>query len=333
MQEKLYPFFIILLLSSCSYYTLYTGTENRKPLTDIPLRPHQNNVDVYFNNETPTQPYYRVVMVDATAPANASYNELLNNLKQHASAAGLDGVIILSKQQATNYSNVTDEIRLKDTTIQQERQVANAYELLSAIGLKYYNNIHYMDTIVKTTIIDLFENGKARKLTINFDYYGNVVDGPDKYGLEFYKSNIIPFDIERHTKGSMANWEYQRDEIDNVVSFRLKQGEIIYTAATILPGNEIQYKFYNPQNATSQHFQLQCLYNVEGILMEKKLYKNNTQLWKEVISYKDNTIAGFRRFALVNGIEVLLLQADNYFYNKDDLPTPLNAISQLHTEK
>jgi hypothetical protein len=58
MNKKFYSLVLLLPVFSCSNYSLYTGTERQKSITDIPLVPHRNNVDVYFNNEQPAQPYY-----------------------------------------------------------------------------------------------------------------------------------------------------------------------------------------------------------------------------------------------------------------------------------
>ena len=103
MNKIFYVLSLNFLCSSCAFYTLHTGTEKVKSITDIPLQPHQHNVDIFFNAELPTQPYYKVQMIETTAPDNASYEDLLNALKQRAMEIGVDGVIIIDKQQATSY--------------------------------------------------------------------------------------------------------------------------------------------------------------------------------------------------------------------------------------
>jgi hypothetical protein len=139
-----------------------------------------------------------VKVIEATGSSNASYDALLNSLKQEAEDAGLDGVLILEKHQAVEYTDISESRTIKDTTINIQRQDANTYQTLSAVGLKYVANIGCMATIVKSTIVDAHNDGKARKLTVLFDYYGNMLNTTDKYAAQFYADQIAPFDIQKH---------------------------------------------------------------------------------------------------------------------------------------
>jgi hypothetical protein len=324
--------FLSVLFSSCAFYALHTGTEKVKSITDIPLQPHQHNVDVYFNADLPTQPYYKVQMVEATAPDNASYEDLLNTLKQRAREIGVDAVIIVDKQQATSYQTVSDAITVRDSTVYRDRQVATAYQRIAGIGLKYYSNIDYMESIVKRTIIDVYENGKTRKLVVNFDYYGNLLPANmDKYAVEFYNNQIIPFDAEQHLAGNMAGWEYSYDENEKVAAYRLSQGETIFTSARLqlaVQANTafIDYQFFDPSQNKKQLFTLLVYKDENGKVLQTQLYQSNRLIWKEIINYKENLVIGYSRYAVENGSERLLLKADNYFYTKDDLPLPINPI-------
>jgi len=287
-------------------------------------------VDVFFNSELPSDAFYKVQVIDAVAPVNASYDELLLVLKQNAQAAGVDGVIIINKEQATQYDNVSDRLELSDTTIYRERQIATSYQRISAIGLKYFKRINYMDSIVKSTMIDEYENGKLRKLYITFDYYGNVVQGNDKYAGEFYMDNILPFDILRHLSGDVAYWEYYRELDNRVAAFRLKENDVTYVSAAIDPFSTarvitIHYKFLDSGSGKNSKYDLQCFFDSGGRLTEKRLIKKNYLVWKEKIEYLNSVVNGYSRFALVNGEERLLFKANNYFFNIDDLPEPIHV--------
>jgi hypothetical protein len=286
-------------------------------------------VDVFFNNELPSEAFYKVQIVDAVAPVNASYDELLLVLKQNAQVVGIDAVIIINKEQATQYNNVSDRLELSDTVIYRERQIATSYQRISAIGLKYFSKINYMDSIVKSTIIDEYENGKPRKLYITFDYYGNIVQGNDKYANEFYTDNILPFDISRQLSGDVAYWEYCRED-NKILSFRLKENDVTYIYAAIDPfgtsrTSTIHYKFFDPGSNKNSKFDLQCFFDTDGRLTEKRLLKKNQIIWKEKTEYINTVVTGYSRFAVVNGEDLLLFKANNYFFSIDDLPKPLNA--------
>ena len=331
MNKNFYLLIFLLPIFSCSNYTLHTGTEYQKSITNIPLVPHQHNVDVYFNNDQPTQPYYKVKMIDASGPSNASYEALLNTLKQEAAAAGLDGVLVLGKQQAVEYSNISEARTVRDTTINIDRQEANAYQIISAVGLKYAGNINYLDTIVKSTIVDIYEDGKARKLNILFDYYGNLLNATDNYAAQFYADDIAPFDIRKHDAASVSGWEYSYDEFNRVFSFRISNTLEVVASAMIERSssgriNAVQYKIKDPVSKRSIRYTLHCIYNLADRLMEKQLFNKNKLLWVEKINYHENTIAGCSRYNTVGETERLVFKADNYFFSQTDLPKPIDGV-------
>ncbi len=330
MNKTFYLLIFLLFIFSCSNYTLHTGTEYQKSITNIPLLPHQQNVDVYFNNEQPTQPYYKVKMIDASGPTNASYETLLKTLKQEAAAAGLDGVLVLEKHQAIEYNNISESRTIRDTTISIERQEANTYQTISAIGLKYAGNIKYLDTIVKSTIIDIYEDGKARKLNIQFDYYGNMLNATDKKAAQFYGDDIAPFDIQKQDAASVPGWEYSFDEFNQLLSFRISNTlEVVASARIERSGtgriDAVQYKIKDPVSKKNIRYTLQCIYNSAGKLVVKQLLNKNKLLWVEKINYKENTITGYSRYSSVGETERLVFKADNYFFSQADLPKPIDG--------
>jgi hypothetical protein len=317
MNKKFYFLVLLFPVFSCSNYSLYTGTERQKSITDIPLVPHQNNVDVYFNNEQPAQPYYKVKVIEANGSSNASYEALLNSLKQEAAAAGLDGVLIIEKQQAVVYNNVV------------HHQEATAYQTLSAVGLKYVANIGYMDTIVKSTIVDVYNDDKARKLTVLFDYYGNMLNTTDKYAAQFYADYIAPFDIQKHDAASVTGWEYSYDEFNRVYSFKISEMQEVVASAMVQSSssgriNTVQYKIKDPILKKNIRYTLQCIYNSADKLIGKQLLSKDKMLWTEKISYNENTIAGYSRYSAADETERLIFKADNYFFSQTDLPKPVD---------
>jgi len=311
---------------------LYTGTEHQKSITNIPLVPHHNNVDVYFNSDQPAQPYYKVKVIEATGLSNASFDALLISLKQQAAAEGLDGLLILEKQQAVEYNNISESRTVKDTTINIQRQEANAYQTISAVGLKYVSNIAYMDTIVKSTIIDSYDgDGHARKLYVPFDYYGKRLNDTEKYAAQFYADFIEPFDIQKHDAASIAGWEYSYDEFNKVFSFRMSDMQQVVASAIVERSNNgrinaVHYKIKDPVSQRNIRYTLLCVYNSSGQLIEKRLFDKDKLLWLEKINYNINTITRYSRFSIAGETERLIFKADNYFYTQTDLPKPVASI-------
>lgn len=249
-----------------------------------------------------------------------TYDQLLAKLKENAKAAGLDGVIVMDKQQNLHY----------DHDIYLVRQIASTYQQLSAVGIKYVDRINYMSSLVKNTTIEAYDNGKDKKMDFHFDYYGNLLNANDQTAREFYNSNILPFDVQKHLNGNVAYWEYARDEGNRIVSFRLTENDVVYVQANIDPfGSSVEmlihYKILDPHTNKKSKFDLRCSFDTNGRLIEKRLLRKNFLVWKETIEYRDKAVKGYRRFSMENGQEQLLVKASNDFFSLKDLPTPLNG--------
>lgn len=81
MKKILYSLLaFIIVFSSCVSYKPATGGENKKTITDIPLRPYSDKVDVYTNTDQPSVPFYKVQMVDVKSQTSLSYDELLKKI-------------------------------------------------------------------------------------------------------------------------------------------------------------------------------------------------------------------------------------------------------------
>jgi hypothetical protein len=149
--------------------------------------------------------------------------------------------------------------------------------------------------------------------------------------VEFYNTQIIPFDAERHLAGNMAGWEYSYDENNKVMGYRLMQGELIYTSAQVQLAVQsnvsfIDYKFFNLSQDKKQPFTLLVYKDEHDKVIQTQLYRRKLLVWKEVITCKENLVVGYSRYAEENGSERLLFKADNYFYSKDDLPLPIQPV-------
>jgi hypothetical protein len=315
------------LLLSCSPYQIHLGTENKKSITDIPLRPHHNKVDLFFGNELPLQPYYKVQMVDAELPANASYDALLKQLIQNAQAMGVDGLMIENRIQTTHYSDVQDRIDVKDTSYYLNRQVASSYQQLSAIGIRYLSTINYLDTIVKQVVITEFNNGQPGTWQLNFDFYGNLLANADTAALRFYSHAIEPFDVVKHFKGTVANWAYSYDVNNKIQAYQLVKGEEVMVKARLdmlsTPTQQVVQYVCKDVAAGSIKYTLECYFDYNGNLVEKQLYHKKKLLWKEQPTYSKQKPTGYVRYAYQGLKQIKLLEAKYDFYQHSDLPAPL----------
>jgi hypothetical protein len=328
MNKNIYPLFITLLFFSCSYYLPYSGGGQIKSITDIPLKKSVTSIDCFFNNQTPNKPFYKVKITEVAGSANASYDELIISLKNKALQEGLDGVIILDKQQEIAYENLNEKISVRDTTVDYYRQLAKPYQKLSAIGIKYAANINYLDTIVKVAQFEFASNANANNGTVNFDFYGNPNDIANKQLAGFYRDSIEPFDVERHLHFGIKGWQYKRDEIltKRVVAFKKEINDQVLINAKIIPEDtsSILYQIFNTGRTKKSSYILKVEKDFAGRVNKKILYQKNKLIWVEKISYEKNVMQGIKRYRLNNGEEQIIFTTSNQFYSVSDLPNPLN---------
>ena len=180
-------------------------------MTDIPLKPHKRNVDVYLMNEKPFFPYYKVKIVEVTANANAGYNEMLNDLKVRAQSEGLDGLVLMDTRQETRYADVSETVYLKDTSTSISRQVATPYLRMSAVGLKYPQNITYVDSIIKKQHITIFSGDKQQTQDVDYDWRGNVINPPNSVAFKTYYNYIARYDIQTTFRATGNDWVFYED--------------------------------------------------------------------------------------------------------------------------
>lgn len=325
MKKILYSLFVIIIsFSSCISYKPATGSENKKTITDIPLRPYTDKVDVYTNNDLPPVPFYKVQMIDVKSRISLSYDELLKKLIQHARELGMDGIILVDKTNWTeqpggyNYSR-----HYQNPTV--------SFQELSAVGLKYQTKMNYVDSIIKTSSIDFVSKGV--KHNYSFDFYGNLVNNTDDAAITIYEEDILPFDITTHTHGGAVNWEYDRS-LGWVISFRLTQNDTTWISAVMAPEStpgfyKIDYTIKDRKTFRKSKYTLNCLFDNSGKMIEKKLWQKGKLIWREEMLYEVNKLIGYKRYKTTGNGEVLELQASNSFFSTADLPAALGSIAAV----
>jgi hypothetical protein len=328
MSKNIYlPLFTVLLFS-CSDYLPYSAVHQTKSITDIPLKQSSDNVDCFFNNQTPAKPFYKINIVEVTGAANASYDDLIISLKNKAKQEGLDAVMILDKQQEIAYENLNQKIYLQDTTTAEYyRQLATPYQKLSAVGIKYAANINYLDTIVKTAVIEFRNNNYTTNGKINFDFYGNPTIIENSLLEKFYRDSIEPFDITRHRNSAVKDWQYKMNPIltDEVAAF--KKGaegyETIIVKADETVANRFYYKISDPVSNKIKKYTLVIERDTAKRIIKKSLFQKSNIIWLEEIYYDKNIMTGSKRYRINNSKEEIIFIMTNQFYSVNDLPKPL----------
>lgn len=325
MSKNFYLLFISTLFFSCSNYFPYSGNHQPKSITDIPLKQSVSSIECFFNNQTPAKPFYKVNIVEATGNANASYDELIICIKNKALQQGLDAVMILDKHQEIGYENLNESITVKDTSVNYYRQLATPYQKLSGIGIKYAENMNYLDTIVKATVFE-FADGRMNGI-LDFDFYGNAAIATNRNLENFYLDSIEPFDISRHQMGIVKNWQYKTDPVftNHVTAFRkLLNGMDQVTAQQSTNDiNRFAYKMILPGLEKTKKFTLKIENDASGRVIKKTLLEKNNIVWVEETYHNGNVITGYRRYRMNGNEQQTIFTASNRFYSINDLPQPI----------
>jgi hypothetical protein len=327
-MKKIYAFLLTAVcLNACTKHLLRQGTENVKSITNIPLRPSTTQVDLYFKDELPAKPFYKVQMIEALGYNEMSYEDLLKQLKANAAAAGLDGVVVIDKTQEVAYKDLLEfNTNTADLALFTNRQVAASYQKISGIGLKYKDNINYLDSIPKALHAQWWNGTAWVNYTIHFDFYGNVTNTDTV--AQWYNKEIAAFEIQHHLKHRIAGWEYLNSTENLPMNFRYKQGEItLINARYDISSNHlvkvVNYRFYNPLTDKTTKYQLSSVMDDWHHVKEFMLLKKNKTIWTSTNLYNGNKHTGFYRINNLGSQPDTLLKASYEFYTTSDLPTAL----------
>jgi hypothetical protein len=314
-------FALLLCIISCSVYTpgQYLAIRENS-LSSIPLRPHINEVDVYFDAEKPTKPHYRIKMVEVQGDPFLSSDQMLILLKEQAKREGIDGLIIndIGKQ-----ANNTTTLPSGDGVI--------AYQKLVALGIKYKERIDYINQILKEQNIKLWpdDNPDPKFFSIQFDLNGRALPFKDAFTQHFFIYEIYPFEDETSIYKPLTNWEYNLDTLNLFFAKRLVQNnEAMIQSKFQLAGSDkltAAIKIKREGSQTIDNFELEKIYTGKSAYpTERKLRKQraNTYQWEEEISYRsDGMPVKTKRYKIINGQKVLYFEIENVYHTIDDLPS------------
>lgn len=318
MYKIFYLPLIFVLFYSCTTYLPYSAASRPKSITDIPIKGPSENVDCFFNNQMPSRAFYKVNIVEVTGAANASYDELLISLKNNAKVSGYDALLVLDKQQEVAYQNYRAV---------NSMQLVNPYQKLSAIGVKYAQNINYLDSIIKSTRFNFTGESIKGDTEIHFDFYGNALLNNAAAINNYFIDSIEPFDIEKHLQGTVKDWSYARNSIlpEQVIAFKKEVGDFIQVSvnADQADADKFYYKILNQANNKTYKYILKVEHDNAGRITKKTLFQKNKILWMEEVYYNKNIVTGSKRFRFNNGNNEIIFSAANSFYSVKDLPEPL----------
>lgn len=160
---------IFCTYQSCMMSYLPQNTDTGK-LMDFPIIPHQNEVEVYFDGEKPTDTaYLKLRVIDIYVGATTPTGTMVNDLKKQAQRYGVDAIILLDDKAITkvntNYWNKTHPYSVENR------------RFMCALGIKYKRNIQDTIRFITKHQIALFDSSIADYkpiLDLEVDLEGNT---------------------------------------------------------------------------------------------------------------------------------------------------------------
>lgn len=317
-------FLLPALFTACSVYTpgqYLNPTANS--LSNIPLRPHTNDVDVYFNNEKPSTPYYRIKMVEVQGDPLLSSDEMLRRLKEQAKREGIDGLLItdIGKQ-----SNTTTTLPVGDGVI--------AYQKLVALGLKYKNRMDYVNQILKEQIVKLWpdDDPAPKQFSIYFNLNGQPLPFKDEFTKKFFNYELYCFEDENTVHAPLINWTYNLDTLNHFFAKKMIENNVTLIQSRFqLVGDDnlgATIKIRRPGSEAFDQFELERYYgNSSPLPYERKLRKRKAKTydWEEEITYKKDGLPNtIKRYRIINGRRLLYFEIENIYHTANDLPEAEN---------
>ncbi len=322
-MTKLYPLPIPALvtfffLCTASVVLAQAPGGSKKSITDIPLKAHSHEVDIFFNDEKPKEPFYKVGVLEQRADPGTSMDDMLLKIKKAAQAGGFDGILI------------GDLIRQAGNVVTYANANGMAsYQELAGIGIRYRRTIDYMDTILKEQVVSIWtdDNTEPKVFTMKYDFYGDNLSLNDPFIYKFFDNELFPFEDAAAPYAPFASWQYKYDPKEQVFAkkkvidafsadtyrFYYENGRLTKGDITVMPPGEMK----------KIKSQLDPVYNTGGQLIGRRLIKDKNLVWEDAIYYRlDGMVDKLERFKTVNGRKVLLFQIKNAYYSDASLPQP-----------
>lgn len=323
----MHRYFLIIgffsLLSSFAFaqkWQSYTVTENS--LSPVPLKPHQREIDVFFDAERPVKPYYKVKMIEVTANPLATADYLLLMLKEKTRQEGADAIMVSDiGRQLNGVINIPDE------------HGVTSYQKLVGIGVKYKERIDYMDRILKEQVISLWpdDNPAPKIFSMKFDFNGRNLSLNDPFVQQFFHFQIYTFEGASSIYMPDAEWEYNIDTMNQTFSKRrlAEDGTSLWSNFSLNESNsqEAFIKVVAEPYGKVTKFDLSMQFNQSGLLIGKRLRKRRpaADIWVEEIKYKLNGVPDkITRYQIVKGRKVVYFEIQNFYYSNEDLPATVN---------
>jgi hypothetical protein len=305
----------VFLLSSCvSSYQSFTQQANKgiyqvNAKSDLPLKPHKNEVEIYTRGNQPDDPQYLEIS-SFTIPnlAQLSYWDKMKRVQSRAQTLGYDAVI-----------------DLHETNIYDDGIPSN---VITGTGIKFLKNIDYLHEFASEIHMFVPDEGTGLKQIASLEL--NLAGKTQKVnGYASYWDEIQQYSLD-HLVHETKNWKFKTNEAGRVtrrvlvkrvlkselyeIEQRVKTVQLIYgKEEPVLERLLITY----PSNSFKDTVLIS--YNEMGKVKEK-VVKKPVEHVREVYTYNDEgklLQVDFHRIRPSYGDERFFLQLRYQYYPED----------------
>lgn len=319
-------FFVTQLLSSCMYR--YFPQQDTGKLMTYPVIPHKNEVEVYFNNEKPTDTaYLKLRVIDMYGGIYTSTGAMIESMKKEAQKYGVDAILLLDDKTITKANtewSLWNKNNRTYTTYENSR-------FMYALGIKYKRNIDKVDNYIRKQEIQLYDSAtKTYKSILDVEL---ELDGNQKKINEivpktaiYYHQFIKKYSLSWLIYDTSAEWqttsltkpEYSPFELVRVyaannwdkklrVIYRYSKSKKIEKVEIKQPEKKLQVLNYTYLNKETQKLSLLSV-------TEKK-----KQIYKQVFEYDENQKLQNSLFYKIEADkEIPFLKINYIYYQKSD---------------
>ncbi|HSC39211.1 MAG TPA: hypothetical protein VLD19_15115 [Chitinophagaceae bacterium] len=311
------PVFIACFIGNMPAVTAQSAGST-KSITDLPLRPHTHPVDIFFNDEKPREPFYKIDIIETRAAPGTSMDALLLQLKKAAQAEGIDGILLGDPgKQAANVVTYPNNGGF------------SSYQVLAGIGIRYRRTIDYMDTILMEQSVSLWsdDNTDPKQFSMKYDFYGKNLSLGDDFIYKFFDEQVYPYEDGGSPVTPFGDWQCKYDGGDHIFSrkkmvggFMRSNSQFYYEAGRFTKADIV---FLPTGFEKKTRYQIEPVYNAVGLLTGRRLMNGKSMVWEEAISYRLNGMPDkVSRFKVSNGQRTPLFEIKSTYYSDTILPAP-----------
>jgi YD repeat-containing protein len=249
-------------------------------LTNLPIEPHNNEIEVLFAGEWPQEEYIKVAALETRAGENVPYIDLIKNLKAKARRYGADAVLVQEKGFISDVH----------TQVITNWVATTATGVLTGIAIKYKKNLEtgLMPKQQEVEMYDPISGTFVPLLQLQFSPGGEI-----KYknewsdnGLRLYNTFIQEYSL-RQLKLNGPGWTQRRQE-GYVVERQLHKGGLLIKQLDFNYDMQrrVQQVRINVHNGISE--EINFTYDADGRLTSRSIQRNKEPYLLEEYTYDES---------------------------------------------